>query len=93
MTIIMTMVIATKYPTYGAGHFKAHCLRLMEKVARTGSPIVVTKRGKPFVRIEPSADREWDETAWRERGRATLVLTGTDGDLVRPTGERWKAER
>jgi len=49
MTIIMTMV-TTKYPTFGAGHFKAHCLRLMEKVARTGSPIVVTKRGKPLVR-------------------------------------------
>ncbi len=93
MTIIMTMVISRKYPTFGAGQFKAHCLRLMEKVARTGNPIVVTKRGRPLVRIVPSADREWDEAAWRERGRATLDVVGSDEDIVRPTGERWKAER
>ena len=69
------------------------CLRVMEKVARTGNPVLVTKRGKPLVRIVPAADREWDEDAWRERGRATLVITGSDDDLVRSTSERWKAER
>jgi len=89
----MTMVTPKKYPTYGAGDFKAHCLRLMEKVARTGMPLVVTKRGKPLVRVVPAAEKAWDEAEWRERGRASLVLTGRDDDLVRPTGERWTVER
>jgi prevent-host-death family protein len=35
--------------------FKARCLALLEDVARTGQPIVVVKRGKPLVRVTPSA--------------------------------------
>ena len=31
--------------TIKATEFKAHCLRLMEEVARTGEEIVITKRG------------------------------------------------
>ena len=65
----------------------------MEKVARTGSPILVTKRGAPLVRVVPTIGTTWDEAAWRERGKATTVLPKKDDDLVRPTGEPWNAER
>ena len=34
--------------------FKAHCLALLEDVARTGEPLIVTKRGKPLARIVAS---------------------------------------
>ncbi len=87
------MVKSSSSKTYAAGHFKAHCLRLMEKVARTGSPILVTKRGEPLVRIVPTLGTTWDEAAWRERGQATTVLPKKDDDLVRPTGETWNADR
>jgi prevent-host-death family protein len=30
--------------------FKAQCIALLEAVARTGQPLVVTKRGKPLPR-------------------------------------------
>ncbi len=36
--------------------FKAHCLGLLEDIARTGEPLLVTKRGKPLARILPSTD-------------------------------------
>lgn len=36
--------------------FKARCLSLLEDVARTGEPILVTKRGKPLARVTPSGD-------------------------------------
>jgi prevent-host-death family protein len=36
-----------------AGEFKAHCLRLMEKVRATRRPIVITKRGEPVARLMP----------------------------------------
>jgi len=36
-----------------AGEFKAKCLKLMEKVARSREPIVITKRGKPVARLVP----------------------------------------
>jgi prevent-host-death family protein len=31
--------------------FKARCLSLLEDVARTGKPLLVTKRGKPLARL------------------------------------------
>jgi prevent-host-death family protein len=31
--------------------FKARCLALLEDVARTGKPLLVTKRGKPLARL------------------------------------------
>ena len=34
-----------------AAHFKAHCLALMDRVAQSGRPMVVTKHGKPVVQI------------------------------------------
>jgi prevent-host-death family protein len=37
--------------TIPAGEFKARCLKLMDEVAATGGEIVVTKRGKPLVRL------------------------------------------
>jgi prevent-host-death family protein len=40
-----------------AAKFKAECLAVMDKVAQSGRPVVVTKHGKPVVqisRIEPN---------------------------------------
>lgn len=34
-----------------ASEFKAKCLKLIDEVAETGEPIVVTKHGKPVVRV------------------------------------------
>jgi len=36
--------------------FKSHCLSLLEDVARTGEPILVTKRGKPLARVTASGN-------------------------------------
>ncbi|MEO7113037.1 MAG: type II toxin-antitoxin system Phd/YefM family antitoxin [Polyangiaceae bacterium] len=35
--------------------FKAQCLSLLEDVARSGEPLLVTKRGKPLARVIPSS--------------------------------------
>lgn len=39
-----------------AAEFKARCLQLMDEVKRTRRPIVVTKQGRPVVRLLP-----WEE--------------------------------
>jgi prevent-host-death family protein len=88
----MTMVTKSSGP-YPAGSFKTHCLRLMETVARTGTPILVTKRGKPLVRVVAAAEPAMDERMWRARMRASVELPENDDDIVRPTGERWDAEK
>ena len=36
-----------------AGEFKAKCLGAMAEVAKTGEPLLVTKRGEPFVEVGP----------------------------------------
>ena len=41
-----------------ASQFKAQCLALLDEVAETGQPLVVTKRGKPVARVEPMAPPE-----------------------------------
>ena len=37
-----------------AGEFKTHCLAVMKRVQATGEPILVTKRGKPVVKVIPA---------------------------------------
>jgi prevent-host-death family protein len=39
--------------TVKASEFKAKCLALMDEVARTGEPILVTKNGKPIAELRP----------------------------------------
>ena len=35
------------------GEFKAKCLGAMAEVAKTGKPLLITKRGEPFVEVGP----------------------------------------
>lgn len=68
-----------------ATKFKAHCLRLLDEVADTGETLVVTKRGRPVVRVEPST-RPLDL-----RGSVKL-LVGAE-ELVEPLDVDWDAAR
>jgi prevent-host-death family protein len=43
-----------------AGRFKAQCLALMDQVAQSGRPMVVTKHGKPVVQISRAECNEDD---------------------------------
>jgi prevent-host-death family protein len=43
-----------------AANFKAECLRLLDEVASTRQPIVVTKRGKPVAKLVPIEDAPID---------------------------------
>jgi prevent-host-death family protein len=39
--------------TIAAGKFKDVCLKTLDDVARTRSPVVITKRGKPVAKLFP----------------------------------------
>ncbi len=39
--------------SFAAGKFKAHCLAIMDAVNATGEPVIVTKHGKPVVKVVP----------------------------------------
>jgi len=68
-----------------AGKFKDQCLRIMDTVARTKTPIIVSKRKQPIVKVVPYTDA--DEAHVDLRGS---ILTES-GDPFR-TGEDWDAD-
>jgi prevent-host-death family protein len=39
--------------TMRASTFKARCLSVMNEIQATGEPVIVTKRGKPVVKVVP----------------------------------------
>jgi prevent-host-death family protein len=39
--------------TIKASEFKAKCLKLMDEVAETGEPLLITKSGKPVAQLGP----------------------------------------
>lgn len=43
-----------------ASVFKAQCLAVMDDIQATGEPVVVTKRGKPVVKVVPAAAENSD---------------------------------
>ncbi|MBV9281336.1 MAG: type II toxin-antitoxin system Phd/YefM family antitoxin [Chloroflexi bacterium] len=68
-----------------AGEFKQRCLALLDRVAETGMPIVVTKRGVPVARVVPI---ESPNDVFSESVR---VLTDDEEELY-STGITWDAE-
>jgi prevent-host-death family protein len=44
----------------GASVFKARCLRVIADIQATGEPVVVTKRGKPIVKVTPAEPENKD---------------------------------
>jgi len=75
--------------TVAISELKAHCLRLVDDVARRRRELIVTKRGKPIARIVPLDDSPPDDALARLRG------TVIGGDHVEDfdTGVVWEAQR
>ena len=69
----------------GAGEFKARCLTLLDEVASSGKPLVITKRGKPVAHVVPVPGRK----------RLFGALAGSvlaQSRIVEPVDETWQAE-
>jgi prevent-host-death family protein len=43
-----------------ASTFKARCLKVMDDIQATGEPVIVTKRGKPVVKVSPAEPEKKD---------------------------------
>jgi prevent-host-death family protein len=70
----------------GAGEFKAECLSLLDTVARTRRPLIITKRGKPVAQLMPMPQAP---TLFGALAGSVL----SQDDLVAGTGETWDADR
>jgi prevent-host-death family protein len=65
--------------------FKVECLNLIDEVARTGRPVVITRRGRPVAQLAPLPAAPRSLFGYMNN---TVTITG---DVVAATGERWNA--
>jgi prevent-host-death family protein len=73
--------------TIQASEFKAKCLALMDRVARTGETIVVTKNGKPVAELRPHRPPRIESPFGLHAGESVIL-----GDLMEPPDAgMWKA--
>jgi prevent-host-death family protein len=71
-----------------ASTFKARCLAVMDDVQATGEPVIVTKRGKPVVKVIPIKP-EKDDIFGFMAGKAEII-----GDIESPVPLKdWKIFR
>lgn len=86
--------MATKRATIAAGKFKAQCLALLDRVARTHQELVITKRGRPVARVVALATsrpsglkgsiRSDEDLVTPIAVRSTLLSQGFHGDPSDP---------
>ncbi len=72
-----------------AKEFRARCLAVMDEVASTREPVVITKRGKPVAKLAPVGSAR----SRKFMGRLEGILEPAKGDLTEPTGplEDWES--
>ena len=77
------------FESIAISEFKATCLAVLERVRRTGTPILVTRRGKPVAEIVPPSAASVG-SGWLGAMRGTAAITG---DLIEPVTDpaEWEA--
>jgi prevent-host-death family protein len=70
-----------------AGAFKARCLSVMKQVQSTGETVVVTKRGKPLVKLVPAHPENNDLFGFMA-GKVKIL-----GDIESPIPVDWKVSK
>lgn len=77
--------------TIPVSKFKATCLAVVQRVKRTGRPVLITRFGEPIAEVVPPSLRSTRE-AWIGSMRGTADALGDEvGPVLEP--KRWKALR
>jgi prevent-host-death family protein len=85
--MVLTMVREIAMRTIKASEFKAKCLKLMDEVAASGEPLVITKNGKPVAQLGPVGAQR--KSIWGlHKGQIEIL-----GDIIEPLGVEWEANR
>lgn len=87
--MVMTMVITEGVVhVIQASEFKAKCLALMDEVARSGVPLLITKNGKPVAELHAPASAARPSPFGLHKGRVAIT-----GDILAPLDVAWDADR
>ena len=72
-----------------AGKFKAECLKIMDEVQELRREVLITKYGKPVAKLVP-VDRPAKKKSLFGFMKGSVIIKG---DIVKPTGVKWKADQ
>ena len=70
--------------TIKASEFKTKCLQIMDEVAATGEPVLITKNGVPVAQLVP-AKRVPDTLFGALKGSIDIK-----GDIIKPIDVTWE---
>ena len=71
-----------------AARFKATCLELIDRVAQTGEPVLITRRGKVLARLVP----DHGKPRGLGKGRGSIEVLCSDEELFHlGAGAPWDA--
>lgn len=70
-----------------AAEFKAKCLKVMDAVNERHEEVVVTKHGKPVVKVVP-VSQEPSRSLFGFKKNSVKI----HGDITQPVGETWQAD-
>ena len=74
----------------GAAEFKAHCLRILDEVERSGEPVTITKRGRPVAEVKPVVRQEKPKQLFGcMKGSITWL---TDDPVESPLDPDWEQQ-
>jgi len=71
-----------------AAEFKAKCLGIMDRVDASHEEVIVTKHGKPVVKIVPVSPEPSRPLFGYLKGSVMI-----SGDIIKPIDESWNADR
>jgi len=75
--------------TMGISEFKAHALKILDFIAKSHESLIITKRGKPLVKILPCTPDTNEEGNKSGKLAHTLVF---EKDILSPLNEdMWEA--
>ncbi len=86
MSVVRFKLARCCMQTVNASTFKTKCLALMDEVARTGKPVLVTKNGKPIAELRPHLGKRPQSPFGVHKG-----LVEIKGDIVSPIDVEWEA--
>lgn len=88
MTISSDLTIMEGMKPVTVTHLKAHLLRLLRTIERSGKPLVITRRGRPVARLVPVRPQDREPLFGRWKGTIESV-----GDLIEPAvaPDEWEA--
>jgi len=75
--------------TMAISEFKTHALKVLNEVAKTKEPIIITKRGKPLAQVIPHRKSEMKSTPGKLADAFVF-----ENDIITPIGEDlWEASQ